>query len=273
MFFSFRKVIIFFLFLLPVVNAQEKVTLSLECTDRKLPFGLTEKIPVNYPKISLALSGGGSRGISHLGILKALEENDIQFDCIFGTSMGSIMGGMYSAGYNIAQIDSIVRNTNWDMLFSMKNINRNELFVDQKITEEKAIFALRLDGLTPVLPSSINTGQRVGNFLNLIALFAPLHVDKNFSELLYDFKAISTNFATGEMVILDQGSLSQALRASSGVTLLLPPLKKDSLLLVDGGLVANVPVGPARQNGADIVIAGNTSSPLNTTEELKLPGL
>lgn len=269
--FSFRKAVLLFLITFSVLSAQEKVKLSLELTGNKLPFGLTGFIPKDYPKVSLALSGGGSRGISHLGVLKSLEENNIQFNCIFGTSMGSIIGGMYSAGYNITQIDSIVTNANWDSFFSIKEINRNELFVDQKITEEKAIFAVRLNGFTPVLPSSINTGQRVGNFLNLITLFAPLQVENNFSELVYDFKAISTDFNKGTMVILDKGSLSQALRASSGVSLLLPPVKKDSMSLVDGGLVCNIPVIPARKNGADIVIASNTSSPLLPEEELNLP--
>lgn len=271
MFFSFKKAVVILLFTIPVLYAQEKVTLSLELTGQKLPFGLSAGIPKDYPKISIALSGGGSRGLSHLGVLKALEENDIPFESIFGTSMGSIIGGMYASGYNIKQIDSIVINTDWDSFFSIKEINRNELFVDQKITEEKAIFAVRLDGFKPVIPPSINTGQRVGNFLNLISLYAPLHVENNFSELLYDFKAICTNFIDGELVVLDKGSLSQAMRASSSVSLLLPPIKKDSMLLVDGGLVANIPVKPARAGGAGFVIASNTSSPLLTEGELDLP--
>lgn len=271
MFFSFKKTILFFLIFVSAIYSQEKVKLSLEYAEKKLPFGLTEKAPVNYPYITLALSGGGSRGIAHLGILKAFEENDIPFNCIFGTSMGSMIGGMYSIGYTIAQIDSIVKHTNWDSFFSLKEINRNELFVDQKITEEKAIFAVRLNGFTPIIPSSINTGQRVANFLNLVTLFAPIHVQSNFSELIYDFKAVATNFQTGEMVLLDKGSLSQALRASSSVSLLLPPIEKDSMLLVDGGLVANIPVKPARQYGADLIIASNTSSPLNLIENLILP--
>jgi NTE family protein len=271
MFFSFRKTAAAFLILLSVVNAQEKVKLSSEYAENKLPFGLVEKIPVVYPKIALALSGGGSRGIAHLGVLKALEENKIPFSSIYGTSMGSIIGGMYAAGYNITQIDSIVRSANWDSFFSLKELNRKELFVDQKITEEKAIFAVRLDGFNPVLPSSINTGQRVANFLNLITLFAPIHVENSFADLLYNYRAISTDFVTGDMVVMDRGSLSQAMRASSGVTLLLPPMKKDEYLLVDGGLVANIPVKPARADGAELIIASDTSSPLNPAEELNLP--
>ncbi len=271
MFFSFRKTVLIFFIFISAVYSQEKVKLSLEYTEKELPFGLVEKTPRYFPKITLALSGGGSRAIAHLGLLKALEENNIPFDCIFGTSMGSMIGGMLAAGYKTTQIDSIVKNTNWDSFFSLKELNRKELFVDQKITEEKAIFAVRLNGFTPVIPPSINTGQRVANFLNLISLFAPLHVKNSFSELLYDFKAVSTNFKTGEMILLDKGSLSQALRASSSVSLLLPPIKKDSMLLVDGGLVANIPVKPARQNGADLIIASNTSSPLNAVEDLNLP--
>ena len=273
MFFSFKKTAALLLFIIPVLYAQEKVKLSLETSGVKLPFGLTSEVPKEYPKIFLALSGGGSRGLAHLGVLKALEEYDIPFESIYGTSMGSIIGGMYASGYNIKQIDSIVINTDWNSFFSMKEINRNELFVDQKITEEKAIFAVRLDGFKPVIPPSFNTGQRVGNFLNLITLYAPLHAENNFSELLYDFKAICTEFVNGRLVILEKGSLSQAMRASSSVSLLLPPVQKDSLLLVDGGLVSNIPVKPAKEGGAELVIASNTSSPLLTEDELNLPWL
>ncbi len=271
MFFQFRKAILFLLIFIPAISAQEKVKLSLEYTGRRLPFGLTEKVPADFPKITIALSGGGSRGIAHLGGLKAFEENNIPFDCIFGTSMGSIIGGMYAAGYDVQQIDSIVTAAKWDSFFSTREINRNELFVDQKVTEEKAIFAVRLNGLTPVIPSSINTGQPVANFLNLITLFAPIHADDDFGKLLYDFKAVCTDFTTGKLVVLDKGSLSQAMRASSSVSLLLPPVEKDSMQLVDGGLVANIPVKPAKEYGADLVIAVNTSSPLNPADELNLP--
>lgn len=261
-----------FLFLFSQLLAQvESKRLSFELKEKPLPFGLVQQIPTNYPKISLVLSGGGARGISQIGVLRVLDEAGIPISSIIGTSMGSLIGGMYSAGYSINEIDSIVRNLPWDEFFSIEEANRYELFVDQKLSEDRAIFSIRFDGLKPVIPTSINTGQKVSNYLNLVTLNAPIHVRKKFDELLFDFKAVSTDLISGEPYVLEDGSLALALRASSSISLLLAPVYKDSLLLVDGGLVSNIPTTIAQENEADLIIAVNTSSPLKSEEELKLP--
>lgn len=252
--------------------AQTKTTLALSYEEKRLPYGLTEKTAAQQPKVALVLSGGGARGLSQVGALKALNEYSIPFDHIVATSMGSIIGGLYSAGYDIGELDSVVRTTPWkDFLAMGKESDRNELFVDQKITEDRAILALRLEGLHPVLPTSINNGQRLSGYLNLLALNAPIHVNQNFSELKYNYKAVCTDLITGNPVVLDHGSLSLAMRASAGVSLLISPVRYDSLLLVDGGLVANIPVQLAKESGSDYVIVFNTTSPLNSEDELDLP--
>ncbi len=263
--------IFFFLFLSYSIIAQNIDNIRFDTVDHSLPFGLSEKRVKDLPKVAVVLSGGGSRGLAQLGVLRAFEEKGIPIDIIIGTSMGSIVGGLYSAGYSLDQMDSIVLNTSWDDFFSASETSRRELFIDQKITEDRALFDFRLDGFSIVLPTSLNTGQKVSNFLSLLAINAPIHVKNNFDELLYSFKAISTDLISGKPVILQKGSLSRAMRASSSVTFLLAPVKEDSLLLVDGGLVANVPVGKAKELGADYVIAVSTTSPLNNVEELKLP--
>jgi len=247
-------------------------TLSVKYFTRKLPFGLTEKIPAPRPVVTVALSGGGARGLAQIGVLKALEEYNIPVDMIVGTSMGSVIGGLYSAGYSLNEIDSIARNTDWNyMLLSARESNRRELFIDQKITEDKAIFALKLKGLTPLLPTSINDGQKLSNFLNLLALQAPLHVKNSFDDLKYKFRAVCTNLVTGNAVVLGSGSLSQAMRASSSVSFFLSPVRIDSLTLTDGGLVANIPVKIAKELGGEYIIAVNTTSNLHEKEELDVP--
>lgn len=252
--------------------AQEKKIISVETAVRKLPFGLAEKINKNRPLVGIVLSGGGSRGISQIGVLKALQENNIPIDIIVGTSMGSIVGGLYASGYTLDEMDSLLKAADWPSLLALgEEASRKELFVDQKITEDNEIFALRLDGLKPILPTSLNSGQRLSNFLNLLTLNAPIHVAKSFDELYYKFRAVSTDFITGESVILEGGSLSQALRASSSFSPILSPVRIDSMVLVDGGLSANIPVEVATKLGGDFIIAVNTTTPLYTRDDLSNP--
>ncbi len=250
----------------------QEIIIEPEYTTYKLPFGMTERLPTQYPYVGLALSGGGSRGLSQIGVLKAIEEANIPIRLIVGTSMGSIVGGLYSLGYSINELDSIARNTDWDELLAVdKRINRRELFVDQKVTEDKAVFTLRLRGLRPVLPTSINDGQKLTNYLNLLTYQGPGRNYENFDDLAIPFRAVCTNLKKGEPVVLGKGSLAQALRASSSVSFLLSPITLDSLLLVDGGLTANIPVKITKELGADFVIAINTTSDLHPEEELELP--
>lgn len=268
-----KKILLLFcLLFLSNVFPQSKYFLPLKLREEKLPFGLVDYIPVNKPVIALALSGGGSRGLSQIGVLSALSEANIKTELIVGTSMGSIVGGMYAAGYNANQMDSIALYTDWDDLLTLNSqSNRSNLFVDQKVTEDKAIFSLRLDGLKPILPTSFNDGQKLSNYLNLLVINAPIHSDSSFDLLKIKFRAVCTDLITGKAVVLNHGSLSKALRASSSVTFFLAPVKMDSLLLVDGGLVANIPVDITRKSGGDFVIAVNTTSPLWQEKDLTLP--
>ncbi len=268
-----RKILNIFLFVLlfTPAAAQQKDTLKLSLTEKVLPFGIIELVPNSLPKIGLALSGGGARALSQIGILRSLEENDIPIEFIVGTSMGSIIGGLYSSGYSIDDIDSILSVINWGDLFSVEQSSRNELFIDQKITEDRAIVAFRMDGLKPIIPKSISSGQRAANFLNLLSLNAPLQPKDSFDDLLFKYRAVSSDLVSGKEIILDKEPLGTAMQASSSVTLLLPPVKHDSLLLVDGGLVANIPAKETRNLGAEIVVAGNAVSPLYQESELNYP--
>ncbi|MBI9071936.1 MAG: patatin-like phospholipase family protein [Melioribacteraceae bacterium] len=232
---------------------------------------MVERVPENQPGIALVLSGGGSRGIAHIGVLKALEENQIPITHIVGTSMGSIVGGLYSAGYTLKNIEEILLNTDWNSFYTGNEANRKELFIDQKVTEDKSILTLQMDGFKPIIPTSINSGQNVSNYLTLLSLNAPLNSVHNFDDFLYKFRAVSTDLINGKAIVLSNGNLGKAMRASSSVSFLLAPVKMDSLLLVDGGVVANIPVEIAKELGVDITIASNTTSPLREKNELDVP--
>src|SRR5664279_343283 len=170
------KIFIFFLLFVSFGYSQTDIVLSLQYKTRQLPFNLSEKITSNRPVISLALSGGGSRGFAQIGVLKVFEEAGIQIDNIVGTSMGSVVGGLYSSGYSANELDSIISHTDWDNLLSLdRETNRRELFIDQKVTEDKAIFSLRMRGLTPIIPNSIYSGEKMANYLNLLTVQSPIH--------------------------------------------------------------------------------------------------
>ena len=267
-----KTIIITVLVFISVSYNQDKSSISLELKARNLPFGLFEYIPQDNPIIGLALSGGGARALAQLGVLRALEENGIEVNVIVGTSMGSIVGGLYAAGFSIDDLDSIAINTKWSDLISFKSdLNRRDLFIDQKITDDRALFSLRLDGLKLVLPTSFNDGQKLTNQLYLLTEQAPIHSDSSFNNLQVKFRAVCTDLETGEPVVLDKGQLSTAMRASSSVTFFLEPVKWKDRLLVDGGLLSNIPVDITRNSGADLVIAVNTTSPLHSREKIELP--
>lgn len=266
------KILLFPFLIAASVFAQQKIILKTEYIQKQLPFSLTQNIPAPQPKIALALSGGGARGIAQIGVLKALEEKNIPIDFIVGTSMGSIIGGLYSAGYSVKTLDSIARTADWNYLLSVDaKTNRRDLFVDQKISEDKAVVTLRLKGLKPIIPTSVNDGQRLSNYLNLLSFQAPVKVKKSFDDFEIKFRAVCTNLETGDAVVLGSGSLSQAMRASSSVSFLLSPVRMDTLTLVDGGLVANIPVKIAKKFRPDVLIAVNTTGDLHPKEALELP--
>ncbi|MCK9425092.1 MAG: patatin-like phospholipase family protein [Ignavibacteriaceae bacterium] len=269
---SFKMILFPLVLAVSVFSQQQKVILKTEYIRKQLPFFLTQNIPAPQPNVALALSGGGARGIAQIGVLKALEEKNIPIDLIVGTSIGSIVGGLYAAGYSVKTLDSIARTADWNYLLSVDaKTNRRDLFIDQKISEDKAVLTLRLKGLKPIIPTSVNDGQRLSNYLNLLSFQAPVKVKNSFDDLEIRFRAVCTNLETGDAVILSNGSLSQAMRASSSVSFLLSPVKMDTLTLVDGGLVANIPVKIAKWFHPDVLIAVNTTGDLHPKEDLQMP--
>ncbi|HEY9165008.1 MAG TPA: patatin-like phospholipase family protein [Candidatus Kryptonia bacterium] len=224
------------------------------------------------PRVALVLSGGGSRGISQVGVLEALEEAHIPVDVIVGTSMGSIIGGLYASGYSADQLDSIAVSQNWNELLALSDaVNRSNLFLQQKLEEEQSFLVIRLNGFTPVLPSALVSGQRLTTLLTQLVLNAPYRVIRTFDDLKIPFRSVATDMVSGKRIVISNGDLAQAMRASSTVPVVFTPIYSDSLQLVDGGLISNIPVDVARDLKVDIVIAVNTTSPLRSVTNIETP--
>ncbi len=224
----------------------------------------------NRPKIGLVLSGGGARGLAHVGVLRALEKYNIPIDLIVGTSMGSVVGGFYAAGYTADELEEIVRSIEWETIFSDETAREN-LFLGQKLEKDRYLLNIRFEGLSATLPTSITSGQRILSIISEKLYGANLQMIYNFDDLNIPFRCVATDLITGKRVILDKGDLAEAINASTAVPLLFAPVSWDSLWLVDGGLSSNLPVDVARSEGVDIVIAVDITSPLRNRNELGAP--
>lgn len=219
------------------------------------------------PKIALVLSGGGARGAAHIGVLKALEENRIPVDLIVGTSMGSIVGGLYAAGVSPQELEYIVNNTDWDA--ALKASPRRDLLSYRRKSDDRQYllgFEMGIKDSKVKLPQGLISGNKLSFILRSEVLRA---ADvKHFDALAIPFRAVTTNIETGEMVVIEDGELSTALRASMAVPGAFTPVNRDGALLVDGGLVANLPVEIAKMLNVEHVIAVDIGSDIFGIEKL-----
>jgi NTE family protein len=221
--------------------------------------------PETRPRVCLALSGGGAVGLAHVGVLRALEELRVPIDCVTGTSMGAVVGGLYAAGYSPEELEHIVQRLDWSALLR-DTPDRRRLPFRRKIDDLTYLSRWELGVARSGLktPAGIVAGHRIGATLHLLTLRAGGVED--FDELARPFRAIATDARTGETVVLGRGDLGVALRASMAIPGLFAPVQLDGRVLVDGGIVDNLPVGAARSLGADVVIAVDLDQPLATRE-------
>ena len=217
------------------------------------------------PKVGLALSGGGAKGLAHIGILQVLEDMGVKIDYIAGTSMGSIIGGLYAAGYSPKQMLEMVRHVDWMDAFS-STPQRRLLRYDQKDRESRYLFEVGLSEGKIMLPTGLITDYKLLALLNRYCL--PVADIRDFSKLRIPYRAVATDLATGRKVTLTHGNLAQAMRASMSIPTIFPPFELNGRLLVDGGLVENLPVETVKAMGADVVIAVNVGSPLRKKDQL-----
>jgi len=219
------------------------------------------------PKVGLVLSGGGARGLAHIGVLKALREQRVPVDFIVATSMGSIVGGAYAAGQTPAQMEALVRNADWAQIFSDRP-PREDLSFRRKEDDLRFIgkteLGLKKDGV--VLPRGALGSQNLEEFLRGISPHANEAATLNDLPIL--FRAVATDLETGKQVVLAEVPLSVAMRASMSIPGAFAPTQVDGRLLGDGGLVRNLPVEVAREMGADIIIAVNVGTPLLPRDSL-----
>lgn len=216
-------------------------------------------------KIGLVLSGGGAKGMAHIGILKAMEKEGIRPDYITGTSMGSIIGGLYALGYSADQLDTIINQIDWGEVLS-NNIQLQYIAYEEKEYYNRFLIELPFEKGKLKLPSGVIHGQMLGEML---ARFCwPARNYASFDDFPIPFRCIATNVSTGKPIVFTDGSLAMALRASMAIPTAFTPVDLDTTLAVDGGVVNNFPVEEVIAMGADIVIGVNVGDGLIPAEEL-----
>ena len=218
------------------------------------------------PRIGLVLGGGGARGFAHVAVLKELERLNVPVDCIAGTSMGALVGGLYASGLSAAQIETELRAIDWPAMFSDR-LDRPARSFRRKRDDDLALVAgkpgIGNEGLK--IASGLVSGERV--VLLLERLTQPAALADDFDALPIPFRAVATDLNTGQAVVIGDGNLAQAMRASMSIPGVFRPVRVGDKVLVDGGLANQVPVDVARAMGADIVIAVDVGTPLRPLDE------
>ena len=207
-----------------------------------------------YPTIGLALSGGGARGIAHIGVIIALEENNIPIDLIAGTSMGSIVGGLYAAGYAGLGMQRLVNAIDWIGLFN-QTPDPKLVLVSKRYGMMEPIIRLRFKMWDIYLPYGMNNGQRISEELFYLTAPANFAAKTDFDSLVVPFQATAVDVASAELLFLKRGDLAQAIHASMSIPMLFSPARVDNRMLVDGGVLDILPTDVARDMGADVIIA------------------
>ena len=218
------------------------------------------------PVIGLALSGGSARGFAHVGVIQVLEEAGVPVDAVAGTSMGAVVGGLYAAGLGVEDLRSVAADVDWGRLFSDAT-ERRKLPIERKTEEGRTVLSLPMRNGIPGLPTGIIQGQRITQLLT--GLTWHVHPVHDFRDLPIPFVAVAANAETGEAVPLSRGFLPEAIRASLAIPSVFAPVQIDSLFLIDGGIVRNLPAPDVKDLGAEIVICSDVTKPLLPADSLR----
>jgi NTE family protein len=217
------------------------------------------------PKIGLVLSGGGAKGMMHIGVLKLIEKHNIPIDYITGTSMGSIVGALYSIGHSADEIEKIAKKLDWEEVFD-GSTKRRLISIEEKDEEGKYVIEVPVKKGIPIIPTGLISGQKLE--MELAKLTWSAHDINDFSKLPIPFACIAADIETGSAIVLNKGYLPDAIRASMAIPSVFTAVEIDGKLLVDGGLVRNFPVSDAKKMGADIIIGSDVQAPLYKKDEL-----
>ncbi len=223
------------------------------------------EIEARQPKVGLVLSGGGAKGLAHIGVLKVIDSLGIKINYIAGTSMGAIIGSLYASGYSGKQLDSIFKELKFDNLIN-DALPRSSIDLSERANIEKYVVKLPFNKFKIKLPSALSKGHNTYNlFLKLL-----LHVNaiNDFSKLPTPFLCVATNIETGKQVVLENGNLAQSVIASGALPSLFQPVIINEQMLVDGGVVNNYPIDELRAKGVDIIIGVDVQDGLATREQL-----
>ena len=218
-------------------------------------------------RVGLALSGGGARGAAHIGVIRVLLEEGVAIDCIAGTSMGAIVGGLYASGMTLEEIEQALNDIDWDDVF-VDSTNRADKTFRRKRDDDDFLIKRRVgfsDGKIK-LPLGVVQGQKID--LAITKLTLPVALVDDFDELPIPYRAVATHIGTGEQIVLGSGDLATAILASFSIPAAMAPVLIDGRMLVDGGIAANLPISVVREMGADIVIAVDISTPLKSQDEI-----
>lgn len=228
-------------------------------------YGIPSEVENDSLKVGLVLSGGGAKGMAHIGIIEKLQEAGVRIDYIAGTSMGSMIGGLYSIGYTTDQIIDMAKSNTWENLFTERPTRRYSSNF-QREYDRRTIFSfpIREDGLA--LPVGIISGQNIYTFLSRITW--PVHGTSSFDDFPIPFATMATELETGKSVVFRSGYLPDAMRASISIPSLIKPHSIDGTHYIDGGISNNLPVDEIKKMGADYVIAVNVASPLMPVDSL-----
>ena len=223
--------------------------------------------PPHRPKVALVLSGGGARGSAHIGVLKVLEEYHVPVDLVVGTSMGSIVGGLYASGWSSEELEKEITAIDWGTVF-VDRLPRDAKTFRRKEEDSRFLIPIkmRFKHWKPYLPTAVIGGQ------NLELLFQRFAIEstglQDFDRFPIPYRAVASDLATGGAVVIGKGSLSTAMRASMSLPGIFPPVELDGKTLADGGMAANFPIRIARAMGADVIIGVDITTPLRKKEQL-----
>jgi NTE family protein len=230
------------------------------------PFFAFSQSSPGRPRIGLTLSGGGAKGLAHIGILKAIDSAGLKVDYITGTSMGSIVGGLYAIGYSADSLEKIVRNIDWSLLLSNQSSLRS-LFMEEK--DEYSKYDVELPWVKGKLKLGVGLLEAEELWLKFSELFFPVYNVKDFSKFNIPFRCIGTDVGSGDMVVMKDGEIISAVRASMAIPSVFTAVDYGDHRLVDGGISRNFPVKDVKEMGADIVVGSNVANGLLPSQKVR----